>query len=99
VAFDEGIPVGFGALKAESIPSHRHLTPWAAAGFVLPERRGQGIGALLLRAIVDHAGALGFEYVHCATSTSVSLLHRAGWHAVEEIVHAGQPLVIFRSGA
>ena len=27
VAFDDGIPVGFGALKAESVPSHRHLTP------------------------------------------------------------------------
>lgn len=99
VAFDDGNPVGFGALKAESIPSHRHLTPWAAAGFVLPERRGKGIGALLLQAMVAHARTLGYEHVYCATSTSVSLLHRAGWHVVEEIMHAGEPMVIFRSGA
>ena len=95
VAFDDGIPVGFGALKTESIPSHKHLTPWAAAGFVLPERRGEGIGALLLQAMVAHATTLGFEHVYCGTSTSVSLLHRAGWHVVEEIVHAGQSMVIF----
>lgn len=99
VAFDDEIPVGFGALKAESIPSHRHLTPWAAAGFVLPERRGQGIGALLLQAMAAHAKTLGYEHVYCGTSTSINLLHRAGWHVVDKIVHAGEPMVIFRSGA
>ena len=99
VAFDEGIPAGFGALKAESIPSHRHLTPWAAAGFVLPERRRQGIGALLLQTMVAHAKAMGYEQVYCGTSTSVSLLHHAGWNVVEEIVHSGEPMVIFRSAA
>ena len=99
VAFDGGIPVGFGALKADSIPCHKHLTPWAAAGFVLPDRRGQGIGAFLLRAIVDHAKTMGYEHVYCGTSTSISLLHRAGWHVIEKIVHAGEPMVIFRSGA
>lgn len=77
VAFDDGIPVGFGALKVESIPSHRHLAPWAAAGFVLPECRGRGIGALLLQALVAHAKTLGHEHVYCGTSTSVSLLRRA----------------------
>ncbi len=99
VAVDDGIPVGFGALKAESIPSHSHLTPWAAAGFVVPDRRGQGVGALLLQSMVAHAKTLGYQHVYCGTSTSVSLLHRAGWHMVEEIVHAGEPMVIFRSGA
>lgn len=98
VAFDNGIPVGFSALKAESIPSHSHLTPWAAAGFVSPECRGQGIGAFLLQAMVAHAKTLGYEHVYCGTSTSVSLLRRAGWHVVEKIVHAGEPMVIFRSG-
>lgn len=98
VAFVKETPVGFGALKAESIPSHRHLTPWAAAGFVLPECRGQGIGVLILQAMVAHAETLGYGHVYCATSTSVSLLHRAGWHVVEKIVYAGEPMVIFRSG-
>ena len=96
VALDDGVTVGFGALKAESIPSHRHLGPWAAAGFVLPARRGQGIGAFLLQALVDHAGKLGYEHVYCGTSTSVSLLRRAGWEVIEEIVHAGESMVIFR---
>ena len=48
VVFSNGTPTGAGALKAESIPSHKHLSPWAAAGFVIPEQRGQGVGAALL---------------------------------------------------
>jgi len=37
VAFSAGEPCGAAALKAESIPSHTHLAPWAAAGFVVPK--------------------------------------------------------------
>ena len=51
-----------------------------------------------MKAMVDHARTLGYAHVYCGTSTAVSLLHRAGWHVVEPIVHAGEPMVIFRSG-
>ena len=96
VALVAGRPVGVGALKAESLASHRHLTPWAAAGYVLPELRGRGVGAALLAALVREAGRLGFPCVYCGTSTSASLLLRAGWQAVEVIEHDGRPLTIFR---
>ncbi|MBX3604620.1 MAG: hypothetical protein KF788_05090 [Piscinibacter sp.] len=39
LAFIDGQPLGTGALKRESIASHAHLSPWAAAGFVLPRWR------------------------------------------------------------
>jgi GNAT superfamily N-acetyltransferase len=99
VALEHGIPVGFCALKADSIASHNHLHPWVGAGYVLPERRGQGIGAFLLQAIHDHANNLGYAHVYCGTSTSVSLLLRSGWNAIEEISHAGNPMTIFRSNS
>jgi len=99
LAFDREVPVGVGALKTESIPSHKHLTPWAAAGFVLPKRRGQGIGAALLQGLVTQGRKLGFPHVYCGTSTSKSLLVRSGWEQLEVIVHSGKPLAIFRSAA
>jgi GNAT superfamily N-acetyltransferase len=99
VVFDDDEPVGFGALKQSSIGTHAHLAPWAAAGYVVPARRGQGIGAFLLEAIVAHARAIGYRSVYCGTSTAVTLMIRAGWQQVERITHAGKPLVIFRSGA
>ena len=96
VVFSNGAPAGAGALKADSIPSHKHLSPWAAAGFVVPEQRGQGIGAALLGAIVAHAQALGYPRVYCGTSTAESLLQRSGWSTLELVQHAGKPLTVFR---
>ena len=99
IAFERSHPVGAGALKAESIPGHTHLCPWAAAGYVVPSCRGRGIGAALLAGLVRHAETLGFERVFCATSTSESLLIRSGWSVVEVVQHAGKALTIFRSAA
>lgn len=99
VVFSDGEPIGFGALKAASIDSHRHLSPWAAAGFVVPGHRGRGVGAFLLQSIVDQARAWGAPRVYCGTGTARSLLQRAGWECIDEVTHAGTPMRIFRSPA
>jgi GNAT superfamily N-acetyltransferase len=97
LVFEAGIPVGIGALKSTSITSHLHLSPWAAAGFVLPSRRGKGVGLFLLRELVVKARQLGYAHVYCGTSTAQSLLIRAGWAAIEahapQQAHAPQHLV------
>ncbi len=98
VVFSGSEAIGFAALKQESIASHKHLSPWAAAGVVLPQYRGRGVGAFLLQAMVAHAGRLGYAQVYCGTSTAASMLQRAGWQLHEQIVHAGQPMGIYRSG-
>ena len=99
VVFEGQVPIGAGALKAQSIPSHSHLSPWAAAGYVLPSRRGRGVGAVLLQGLVGKAQALGYEYVYCGTSTAESLLTRTGWLPLETITLEGKPLTVFRSAA
>ena len=99
VVFDDDEPVGFGALKQVSISTHTHLAPWAAAGYVVPARRGQGVGAFLLEAIVAHAKTIGYGNVYCGTGTAISLMDRAGWREIERITCGGKPLVIFCSGA
>lgn len=99
LAFRDGRPVGAAALKAESIASHRHLSPWAAAGYVLPELRGQGIGAALLVGLVAQARALGYASVYCGTSSARSLLLRSGWQAIDSTLMEGEPLTVFRSPA
>jgi GNAT superfamily N-acetyltransferase len=89
-------PLGVAALKATSIPSHSHLLPWAAAGYVAPAWRRQGIGALLLTALLREASRLGHNTVYCATSTSESLLARQGWSLMESVLHEGHSLQVFR---
>jgi GNAT superfamily N-acetyltransferase len=84
--------VGIAALKAESIASHRHLRPWAAAGLVTPSSRRQGVGALLLAALEDEAARLGFRRIYCGTSRAESLLLRCGWQLQQRITHDGESL-------
>ena len=78
-AFLDDQPCGIAALKAESIPTHRKLGPWVAAGFVLATHRGKGMGAMLLAEIETAAQRPGYKHVYCGTSTSASLLVRSGW--------------------
>ncbi|MEO6409745.1 MAG: GNAT family N-acetyltransferase [Burkholderiaceae bacterium] len=95
IAFRDKTPVGMAALKAQSLPSHAHLGPWAAAGLVVPALRGQGIGAQLLDALVSQACRLGFAQIYCATATAASLLRRGHWSQREVAVHDGESLTIF----
>jgi GNAT superfamily N-acetyltransferase len=96
VALRDGRVCGIAALKAESIASHRHLSPWAAAGLVRSPERGQGIGAQLLAALEQEARSLGFRYIYCGTSTAESLLQRSEWQLIEHIDHEGESLGIYQ---
>lgn len=86
---------GVAALKASSIESHKHLSPWVGAGLVHPALRGQGIGAFLLDALEQQARQLGFSQVYCATGTAKSLLERSGWQLLEALDHEGHAMGIY----
>src|SRR5688572_17889736 len=52
-------PCGVAALKAGSISTHAHLTPWIGGGMVAPQYRRRGIGARLVTALEGVARDLG----------------------------------------
>lgn len=86
---------GIAALKAESISSRNQLTPWAAAGLVRDDLRGQGIGAQLIAGLVAEARRLGHARLYCATATAHTLLRRGGWQWRETLVHDGHALGLY----
>jgi GNAT superfamily N-acetyltransferase len=86
---------GVAALKAQSIESHSHLRPWAAAGLVHPGMRGRGIASLLLGALEAQARELGFDHVYCGTSSAHGLLQRRGWMLLDSVVHDGERLGVY----
>ena len=95
VAFHRGALCGVAALKAQSIPSHAHLAPWAAAGFVEPSLRGRGIGAALLAALEVEARLLGYAALYCGTSVAGNLLARAKWRFIESVELAGKQVGVY----
>jgi GNAT superfamily N-acetyltransferase len=96
VAFCEGRLCGIAALKPDSISTHTHLHPWAAAGLVAPSFRRRGIGASLLSSLEDVARGLGYSTIYCGTSTAIALLTRNGWAFMERVRYAGEDVSIYQ---
>lgn len=95
VAFLGSKPCGVAALKADSISTHQHLTPWVGAGMVAPQFRRHGIGARLLSALEDVARDLGFTTIYSGTITANSLLSREGWQLREIVQYDGEMVSIY----
>ena len=95
VAFRDDSVCGVAVLKAASISTHTHLSPWAAGGLVRRDLRGQGIGEQLVLALECEAKVMGFSRIYCGTNTAESLLQRAGWRLLERVDHDGEVLGIY----
>lgn len=62
-----GEPAGTVNLVACDSRERPDLTPWLAALYVLPEHRGKGIGAALVRELMVEAARLGFGEIYLET--------------------------------
>lgn len=86
VALEDDLPLGCVHLIDNDDTSLPELYPWLAAMVVVPERRGQGIGSMLVRAMAHEARALGFERLWFGTDGpgfyerlgAVKHLHKGG---------------------
>ena len=61
VAVDGSEPVGMVTLKLKDLRSMPELGPWLSSLYVIPSRRGQGIGTSLISAVIDEARRRGFH--------------------------------------
>lgn len=96
IAFYADQLCGIAALKADSIRTYTHLAPWVAAGLVLPQFRGRGIGSSLLRSLEEVARGLGYSTVYCGTATAMGLLERNGWQFMERVRYDGEDVSIYQ---
>jgi GNAT superfamily N-acetyltransferase len=67
VAVEDSIPVGMVSLKEQDLLTHKHLTPWLSALYVIPEYRKRGIAEKLIATVIDYADSLGFDTVNLFT--------------------------------
>lgn len=96
IAWYDDALCGIAALKAHSLSTHTHLSPWAAAGFVLPPFRGRGIGSSLVGALTEVARGFGYSTMYCATSTAMGVLERDGWQLMERVRYDGEAVSIYQ---
>jgi predicted N-acetyltransferase YhbS len=83
VAKADGEPVGTCLLAESEIEPNHDLSPWLAGLFVVPEYRGKGVGAALVRAIEDQARQRELSRVYLYTTHAVGFYKRLGWKVMD----------------
>jgi GNAT superfamily N-acetyltransferase len=97
IAVGEGQEIlGTAALKARSIDTHRYLSPWLAAMFVVERYRGQGIGVALIKEIEKNAIRLGYNYVYVGSGGVTPAMRAGGWVLLDEPKEMQGPIEIFK---
>ena len=92
VLFEDGVPVGTASLAQRDLDSRPDLAPWLAGVFVLPEYRGRGHAATLVRHVEGFAAAQGVARLWLYTDTAADLYARLGWRnaGTERTLRAGK---------
>jgi GNAT superfamily N-acetyltransferase len=83
VAVNSGQPVGYASLIEHDMLTRPELSPWLAGVFVPREHRRHGIGAAMVKRVVQEARSLGVPRLHLYTPGSGALYLRLGWSVVE----------------
>ena len=96
VAFADDELIGTVCLKTHDMDTHLDLSPWLAGLYVIPARRGQGVGALLVEAIEREARALGVAELHLYTPQSETFYLALGWKTQAHLDYHGHPVALMR---
>ncbi|WP_149539609.1 GNAT family N-acetyltransferase [Siccirubricoccus phaeus] len=79
VLFEGERPVGTAGLVQQDLETRPDLTPWLAGLFVLPECRGRGHGAALVRQVEGFARRSGVPVLWLYTLAAEPFYLRLGW--------------------
>ena len=90
VAIDErGDALGAVGLAEYDIEERRDRSPWLVGMIVRADRRGRGIGGLLVAQLEAWAGTHGYEHVWVATGgRAVDFYRKCGWELRETFERA-----------
>ena len=83
VAIDGDQPVGCASLIEHDMLTRPELSPWLAEVFVPSEYRCRGIGAVLVKRVIQEARSLGVPRIYLYTPGSGTLYLGLGWSVVE----------------
>ena len=85
-----------GALKAESVETHKHLGPGVAALLVTPKYRRQGIRGQLVDALEELARELGFKQLYYGADVTDRYLEGNGCEPLERVSYLSGEGSIYR---
>ena len=94
LALENGQPLGSVSLLEDDMDTHKHLSPWLASLFVVPQRRGHGIGGKLVTRLVEEARGLKIPRLYLYTPDAEKFYARLNWSVLERTNYAGKAAII-----
>ncbi|AKR57426.1 N-acetyltransferase [Youhaiella tibetensis] len=95
VALVDDVPAGSVFLTDRDLQTHRHLRPWLAGLYVLPEFRGQGVGEALMAAALDRAAYFGYDATYLYTAAP-DYYRKRNWQTLETVLIGEEPHAIMQ---
>ncbi len=98
VLLDGGRVIGSVSLVLEDAPEFCDQgSPWLANLYVLPEARGQGSGAMLVRAAMQAAARQGIAELFLFTPGHAAFYQRLGWRVLTRTRLKGTPVDLMQA--
>lgn len=94
VAVEASEPVGSASVVEKDIAGWDHLKPWLASLYVRSDRRGQGIGKLLVGRAAAAACRLGLVELYLFMPGQQAFYAALNWRIVAQTVAVGEPVSI-----
>jgi len=85
---------GSASLILEDLEVVRHLSPWMASVFVMPEQRGKGIGRKLVERVVAEARQLQVPKLYLFTAGPEEYYRKLSWAFYQRADCAGHEVAI-----
>jgi N-acetylglutamate synthase-like GNAT family acetyltransferase len=93
VALDQNV-IGSAAIVTSDMDSRPDLSPWLASVFVHSNYRHKGIGARLVKVVMQEARSHGINTLYLFTPDQTDFYKRLGWHVFKTTVYMGTPVTI-----
>ena len=91
IALEGEILLGSASLLVEDMPDFPPLAPWLASVYLIPERRGRGLGTALVRRVIAEARRLGVGRLYLFSTGAVPFYVARGWQPWGPAMAAGIP--------
>ncbi|MGL5390899.1 MAG: GNAT family N-acetyltransferase [Shewanella sp.] len=94
VSEHQGQVTGSSSLIAADMDTRTDLTPWLANVYVNAAYRNQGLGKLLVNAVIDHAKNLGLKKIYLFTADRADFYRAQGWRSIAHEDYKGEMVTI-----
>jgi len=86
--------VGSAAILTHDMSIHRDKTPWLASVYVDARHRRKGIGATVVKRIMQHAADNGVRQMYLYTMDQEALYQRLGWQTISREVYRDTNVIV-----